>query len=402
MLVSVVILAQNAVDRLLYSLQSFNLQYTPFDQFEVVVVDNASADGTRERVEEFSAHYQVRPVWLHQPQKYSELLYEGVKAARGDLLIFSGANVIVPRAFVGTHIQAHRQKEKMILVGTMYRRVYSVFYPNFSERQKSECLAWLQDYPQIKRPHTMERVVPLLDEKQVETEYLTEIGLAGKEAEEREELHRSDGTHSEEADEPWHLFQTQNLSVERSAFQQIGQIPPASNQTEANQRIGFRLFQAGYTFQLSDKLVGIYQEYPRLQWVPGRQKQKEAEAEPSQVGPELPPPEPPTDQQGTSPQPVSHMPVYPLPHVPLPQNSSRQTERRSARHAASSKRKHNARRRRKRRQRQRSRSRKKQAEGQIPKRKSRSRRERAKHSRKKRAKHSRPERKKRKKSKKKR
>ncbi|MFM1653463.1 glycosyltransferase family 2 protein [Brevibacillus sp. B_LB10_24] len=396
MLVSVVILAQNAVDRLLYSLQSFNLQYTPFDQFEVVVVDNASTDGTRERVEEFSAHYQLRPVCLQQPQKYSELLYEGVKAARGDLLIFSGANMIVPRSFVGTHIQAHRQKEKIILVGTMYRRVYSVFYPNFSERQKSECLAWLQDYPQIKRPHTMDRIVPLLDEKQVETEYLTEIGLTGKETDEWEEPHRRNDTYSD--DEPWRLFQTQHLSVEKSAFQLIRQIPPASNQAEANRRIGFRLFHAGYTFQLSDKLVGIYQEYPQVQWGAGRQTPQEAEAELSRIEPEPPPTDPPTDpltgQQGTSPQPVSHVPVYPLPHVPIPQHSSRQPGRRSARHAASGKRKHSARRRRKRRQRQRSRSRQKQAEGQHPKRKSRSRRERGKHSR--------GERKKRKKSKKKR
>ncbi|MCK9910987.1 hypothetical protein MXD81_17695, partial [Microbacteriaceae bacterium K1510] len=89
----------------------------------------------------------------------------GIDKARGELIIFLGCNMIVPRDFIGTHQQAHANEERLVLAGSAGKRIYSVYYPAFSQRQQEECQQWLVTYPQVKRPHTLSKIVRLIDEK---------------------------------------------------------------------------------------------------------------------------------------------------------------------------------------------------------------------------------------------
>ncbi|MFY0543838.1 glycosyltransferase family A protein [Brevibacillus sp. H7] len=254
MFTSVVIPSRNAVDRLLYTLYSLNLQYTSFDDFEVIVMDNASTDGTAERVSRFSAHYPLRCHRSRRQLSRSQLLNGGVEKAKGCSVILLGCDMIVPREFVGTHRQAHLQDDRLVLLGIGQRRIYSVYYPRFSLAQHHECEAWLEHYPQIKRPHTNVKVVPLLEEKQITSGLPFHIGLSCADAERRQSIREKGGR-------IWPLFQTNHVSLPRWAFHDAGRFKTLPRK-EMEQEMARRLVQSGYRFQIADKLLLLKQEHP--------------------------------------------------------------------------------------------------------------------------------------------
>jgi glycosyltransferase involved in cell wall biosynthesis len=264
MFASVVIPTRNAVHRLLYTLTSLNFQYTPFEEFEVIVVDNASTDGLREKIKAFAAHFPLQYCRVSNPVTARQVLNAGIVRARGDVLILLGENMIVPRHFVGTHLQAHARRRRLILTGGPTKRVYSVYYPTFSRRQHEECHKWLEQYPQIKRPHTTAEIVPLLTEQQIATDLLTAIGLPGEDEEKREEVLRRYGHRLDRYHHPWTLFRTDHVSMERSACMDVGMFhkgPSSLRQLESD--MGRRLRKAGYSFEMVDKLILLEQVSPR-------------------------------------------------------------------------------------------------------------------------------------------
>jgi hypothetical protein len=264
MFASVVIPTRNAVHRLLYTLASLNFQYTPFEEFEVIVVDNASTDGLKEKIQSFAAHYPLQYRRVSSPVTARQVLNAGIVRARGDVLIFLGENMIVPRHFVGTHLQAHARRQRLVLTGGPTKRVYSVYYPTFSRRQREECHKWLEQYPQIKRPHTTAEIVPLLTEQQIATDLLTAIGLPGEDEAEREEVLRRYGHRLERYRHPWSLFHTDHVSMERSACLAVGMFhkgPFTLRQMESD--MGRRLRKAGHPFEMVDKLILLEQVSPR-------------------------------------------------------------------------------------------------------------------------------------------
>jgi GT2 family glycosyltransferase len=265
MFASVVIPTRNAVHRLLYTLTSLNFQYTPFEEFEVIVVDNASTDGLREKIQSFQAHFPLKYVRASSPVAACQTLNAGIAKAKGDILIMLGENMIVPRHFVGTHIQIQSRSKRLVLVGGVTRRVYSVYYPSFSVRQHKECQTWLGQYPQIKRPHTMAEIVPLLTDQQIASDLLPAIGLVSKNDAEREEVLRRFGHRLETYQRPWSLFHTDHASLQRSALASVGMFRKGHDTLRQLERdMGRRLMKAGYPFEVADKLILMEQESPRI------------------------------------------------------------------------------------------------------------------------------------------
>lgn len=263
MLVSVVIPTRNAADRLLYTLFSLNLQYAPFDQFEVIVLDNASSDGTVDRVAGFEAHYSMR---CHRTRKripLHKLLNEGIAKAGGDLIVLLSGSMIVPREFIGTHRHAHSQVTKLVLTGLGVQRIYSVYDPRFSRYQQEECHAWLEHYPQIKRPHSHLEIIPLLEEKQVGSGLPFQIGLPCKDADKRFAIYRKYGSKLTGYRSPWTLFHTEHVSFLRAAIHRMEGFR-ALPQREMELDMAKRLLKAGYQLQLADKLTLLRQEKPTL------------------------------------------------------------------------------------------------------------------------------------------
>lgn len=259
MLTSVVIPVRDAADQLLYTLFSLNLQFTAFEKFEVIVIDNASWDGLAERVEGFDAHYPLRIVRFRRRMPYYHLLNTGLAQASGELVILLSCNMIVPREFIGVHQHAHEHSNELVLLGLGTKRIYSVYEPDFSPIQQKECREWLEQYPHIKRPHTHHIRVPLLEESQIAGGQLFHIGLPCPEAEKRQMIRQKYGPRLEHHRSPWTLFQTQHVSALRDNLLRAGgckELP----RLEMERDLARRMFRRGCRFQFADKLTLIKQE----------------------------------------------------------------------------------------------------------------------------------------------
>lgn len=259
MLTSVVIPTRDAADQLLYTLFSLNLQLAPFDQFEVIVVDNASRDQTQLKVAQFAAHYPLHYVRFPKKMPLHRLLHQGVMKSSGQIIVFLSSNMMVPREFIGTHQHAHQQERRLVLLGLDTRRIYSVYDPRFSLRQHAECSVWLEKYPQIKRPYAPSQIIPLLEESQIASGLPFHIALPSPQASQRMAVKERYGPKLEKHHAPWTLFQIRHVSLSRRAIQQAGGFK-ALPRVKMERDIARRLWNRGYQFQFAEKLTLLWQE----------------------------------------------------------------------------------------------------------------------------------------------
>lgn len=107
MRLSVVIATKDRAAYLERALESFDKQIGP-PSFEVVVVDNGSADGTRELVERARTQhsYPVTYVYEAQPNR-GAARNRGIAAAQGHLMLFCDDDVYAPPGFLAAHDAAH-------------------------------------------------------------------------------------------------------------------------------------------------------------------------------------------------------------------------------------------------------------------------------------------------------
>jgi glycosyltransferase involved in cell wall biosynthesis len=82
-------------------------QDVPADQFEIIVADSLSNDGTAEYLAETMNEF---PHLRHLPGPYSgraEARNAGIAAARGDLVLFTDADIIASRDLISRHRRRH-------------------------------------------------------------------------------------------------------------------------------------------------------------------------------------------------------------------------------------------------------------------------------------------------------
>jgi glycosyltransferase involved in cell wall biosynthesis len=87
MVISVIIPTHNNRPVLARALEALRLQTFPSDQYEVVIVDDGSTDGTAEMVDQFRGRMQLQ--YLAQPNRgRAAARNAGARAARGRILVF--------------------------------------------------------------------------------------------------------------------------------------------------------------------------------------------------------------------------------------------------------------------------------------------------------------------------
>lgn len=112
---SVIIATYNRKDLIAACLRCLDAQSHPPRDFEVIVVDDGSTDGSVELVKNWPARYTLRCIAAgHQGPGPARNL--GVSKATGDIVIFLDSDAFASPCFIAEHVKSHRDAGKPIFV----------------------------------------------------------------------------------------------------------------------------------------------------------------------------------------------------------------------------------------------------------------------------------------------
>ena len=112
---SIIIATYNRKDLLATCLRCLDAQDHPSRNYEVIVVDDGSSDGSVEMVKDWPARYNLRCIAAgHQGPGPARNL--GVTKATGDIVIFLDSDAFASASFVSEHVKSHRQAGKPVFV----------------------------------------------------------------------------------------------------------------------------------------------------------------------------------------------------------------------------------------------------------------------------------------------
>jgi len=114
--VCVVIPCYNAARTLPQALMALNSQTVPLPQFEVIVVDDGSTDGSQETVNRLNLSYDCR-VLQQQNRGAAAARNVGAIATQADVLLFMDADIVASRQLLAEHLAAHRAHRRALVVG---------------------------------------------------------------------------------------------------------------------------------------------------------------------------------------------------------------------------------------------------------------------------------------------
>jgi cellulose synthase/poly-beta-1,6-N-acetylglucosamine synthase-like glycosyltransferase len=147
--VSVVVAARNEERHLRHALQS--LLQLDYDNLEIIVVDDRSTDGTGAILDRMAASYpklyvdhvtDLPPGWLGK----NHALFRGAQRARGELILFSDADVVMERGVLAravSHLVRHRVDHLPVLFQIrMPSWLLESFVVTFSVYLLTYCRPW--------------------------------------------------------------------------------------------------------------------------------------------------------------------------------------------------------------------------------------------------------------------
>jgi glycosyltransferase involved in cell wall biosynthesis len=115
---TVVVPTFNKIATLLRTLEGLGSQDC-VGAFEVVVVDDASTDGTSEALGRMSPPYQLTTVRHDCNRGRAAARNSGIRAARGRLIVFLDDDMEAAAGLVSAHISAHAGGDKLAVVGNV-------------------------------------------------------------------------------------------------------------------------------------------------------------------------------------------------------------------------------------------------------------------------------------------
>jgi len=117
MKVSVVIATHNRREVLDRSLECLFGQDYPKDQYEIIVVDDGSNDGTQKMVEGKNPFCSLKYLKHKERKGQSRAKNLGIDHAQGEMIIFVDDDVFCPPQFIREHVRYHRKYDNIIVDG---------------------------------------------------------------------------------------------------------------------------------------------------------------------------------------------------------------------------------------------------------------------------------------------
>jgi GT2 family glycosyltransferase/glycosyltransferase involved in cell wall biosynthesis len=121
---SIVVLCYNGLKEVTQPCIASILANTPVDDYELIVVDNASADGTAAWVKETaSRHTQIRPVCNQTNRGYAGGNNDGMRIAAGEYIILLNNDTLVPPGWLDALLRLLEERPEVGLVGPVTNSV---------------------------------------------------------------------------------------------------------------------------------------------------------------------------------------------------------------------------------------------------------------------------------------
>lgn len=113
---SVVIPTYNRKAILEKTLRAITDQSVPADDYEVIVVDDGSTDGTGQMVQDLYPNGNVRYAYQKNSGR-SRARNHGINLAQGEIVIFIDSDIVVTPGFIAAHLAGHAENPRAIVNG---------------------------------------------------------------------------------------------------------------------------------------------------------------------------------------------------------------------------------------------------------------------------------------------
>lgn len=146
--VSIIISTYNRKLLLETCLRCLNVQDYPARDFEVIVVDDGSTDGTMEMVNRQQVKYALQCITAGRQLGIGPARNFGVSRASGDIILFLDDDAFAPSWFISEHIKSHRETPGPVYVSgpAIYVRGQAAIEHPPLTSLKIRMQAWLDFY----------------------------------------------------------------------------------------------------------------------------------------------------------------------------------------------------------------------------------------------------------------
>ena len=130
--ISVIIPTLNRCEILADALTSVRQQTLPADQYEIIVVDNGSTDGTRELTERLNQD-GCKPIrYIYEPQLgLHNARHAGARAAKGNVLVFTDDDATFDPGWLQAYAKAFAEHPEMAAAGGPVRPIWEASPPKW-------------------------------------------------------------------------------------------------------------------------------------------------------------------------------------------------------------------------------------------------------------------------------
>lgn len=236
---SVIIPSYNREHILRLSLQSLSNQVDIAKKdFEVVVCDDGSSDGTRAMLEEFKDKLQLQ--YFYQEDKgyrVSLARNTGMRAAKSEVIILLDAGVVVGTNFITAHLAQH--------ANASYKTVVNGYIYGYNYTMRSDDLTDDFDFDHP------DKSIAALAEKNAHLDL-------------REENYRLVNSDLSQLPAPWSLFWTTNVSFTKTFVDEVGMFDERFVSWGVEDvELGYRFTKHGGVYVLSREACGLHYPHER-------------------------------------------------------------------------------------------------------------------------------------------
>ncbi|WP_025750936.1 glycosyltransferase family 2 protein [Priestia megaterium] len=267
--VSIVMPTYNKYHQTSLSLYGLSKQTFPHDEYEVILVDDASSDNTSNILKEVDVPFKFKYIQMKQNKGRSSVRNIGINHAEGDLLIFLDGEMLAPPAFVENHYKHHVHESNLVVTGAMhYEGVYTFIMPDYNEDQVAhlkelvgrdpEYRRLYENYEQTKQHSNVP--CPLVTKEDIDTNRFQRLSFPNRYFLNSGLKHF--GERLEGFTLPYIAFLSGNVSVRKANLKKSGLFDETFVGYGAEDwELGYRLYKNGVQFVLDPSTVAYHQEH---------------------------------------------------------------------------------------------------------------------------------------------